>query len=42
VRYAEGQHGFHCDARPDAYNEVAALDAHARTLAFFAAHLVDK
>jgi len=40
VRYPEGQHGFHCDARPGAYNEAAALDAHARTLAFFAEHLV--
>jgi carboxymethylenebutenolidase len=42
VRYAEGKHGFHCDARPDAYNEAAARDAHARTLAFFAEHLTDK
>ena len=42
VRYAEGQHGFHCDARPAAFNEAAARDAHARTLAFFAEHLVDR
>ena len=42
VRYAEGQHGFHCDARPDAYNEAAARDAYTRTLAFFAEHLRDK
>jgi carboxymethylenebutenolidase len=42
VRYAEGKHGFHCDARPDAYNEAAARDASARALAFFAAYLVDK
>jgi carboxymethylenebutenolidase len=42
VRYPEGKHGFHCDARPDSYNEAAAADAHARALAFFAEHLVDK
>jgi carboxymethylenebutenolidase len=42
VRYSDGQHGFHCDARPDAYNEAAARDAHARALAFFAEHLSDK
>lgn len=42
VRYPEGQHGFHCDMRPDNYNEAAATDAHARTLAFFVAHLRDK
>jgi carboxymethylenebutenolidase len=42
VRYADGKHGFHCDARPDAYNEVAAADAYARALAFFAEHLSDK
>ncbi len=42
VRYPEGQHGFHCDARPDNYNEAAAHDAYQRTLAFFAQHLSDK
>jgi carboxymethylenebutenolidase len=42
VRYAEGQHGFHCDARPDSFNEVAAADAWARALAFFDEHLRDK
>jgi carboxymethylenebutenolidase len=42
VRYAEGQHGFHCDARPDSFNAAAASDAHARALAFFAQHLRDK
>ncbi|HUZ41576.1 MAG TPA: dienelactone hydrolase family protein [Acidimicrobiales bacterium] len=42
VRYAAGKHGFHCDARPDAYNEAGARDAHARVLAFFAEHLSDK
>lgn len=42
VRYPDAKHGFHCDARPDAYNEAAAVDAHARTLAFFAEHLINK
>jgi carboxymethylenebutenolidase len=42
VRYPEGKHGFHCDARPDAYNEAAAIDAYQRTLDFFAEHLSDK
>lgn len=42
VRYPEGKHGFHCDARPDAFNEAAALDARARALAFFAEHLRNK
>ncbi|MGZ4682373.1 MAG: dienelactone hydrolase family protein [Acidimicrobiales bacterium] len=38
VRYADADHGFHCDARP-AYDEAAALDGWARTLAWFDAHL---
>ena len=42
VRYREGKHGFHCDARPDSFNEAAAMDARARTLTFFAEHLRDK
>jgi carboxymethylenebutenolidase len=42
VRYAEGQHGFHCDARPDSFNEAAASDAWARALAFFDQHLRDR
>jgi carboxymethylenebutenolidase len=42
VRYPEGKHGFHCDARPDSYNEAAALDARRRALAFFAEHLSDR
>lgn len=42
VRYANGKHGFHCDARPDSFNEEAALDARARALAFFAEHLSDR
>jgi carboxymethylenebutenolidase len=42
VRYEQGKHGFHCDARPEAFDEVAARDAYARTLAFFAEHLSDR
>jgi carboxymethylenebutenolidase len=42
VRYPEGKHGFHCDARPDSFNEAAAMDARGRALAFFAEHLRDK
>jgi carboxymethylenebutenolidase len=42
IRYPEGQHGFHCDARPAAFNEAAARDAHQRTLDFFAQYLRDK
>jgi carboxymethylenebutenolidase len=42
VRYPEGKHGFHCDARPDSYDEEAALDARGRALAFFAENLSDR
>ena len=42
VRYADADHGFHCDGRAQVYNPVAATDAHQRTLDFFAAHLSDK
>ncbi len=42
VRYANGAHGFHCDGRPAAYNEAAAVDAHQCTLDFFDAELSDK
>jgi carboxymethylenebutenolidase len=38
VRYADADHGFHCDARP-AYNAEAAADAWSRTLAWFTGHL---
>lgn len=38
VRYAEADHGFHCDAR-EAYHEPSAKDAWARTLDWFATHL---
>lgn len=39
VRYPEAGHGFHCDARPAAYNREAAVDGWARTLAFIAEQL---
>ncbi len=39
VRYANGQHGFNCDARPAVYDPEAAADAWGRTLAFFDEHL---
>lgn len=42
VRYADAEHGFHCDGRPAVFNASDASDAHARTLAFFDAHLSDK
>jgi carboxymethylenebutenolidase len=32
VQYADGMHGFHCNDRPDVYNETAAADAWGRTL----------
>jgi carboxymethylenebutenolidase len=39
VRYPEAGHGFHCDARPEAYNEDAAKDGWERTLDWFERHL---
>ena len=42
VRYADAEHGFHCDGRPAVFNAVDATDAHQRTLDFFASHLHDK
>lgn len=42
VRYADGDHGFHCDGRPAVFNAEAAADAHQRTLDFFATHLADR
>ncbi len=39
VRYADAQHGFHCDAREQVYNGEAAADAWRRTLAWFGEHL---
>jgi carboxymethylenebutenolidase len=38
VRYAEAEHGFHCDARP-AYHESSAQDGWRRTLEWFTTHL---
>jgi carboxymethylenebutenolidase len=38
VRYAEAEHGFHCDARPS-YHEASARDAWARTLDWFSEYL---
>jgi carboxymethylenebutenolidase len=37
-RYADADHGFHCDAR-DSYHEPSAKDAWKRTLAWLDAHL---
>jgi len=42
IRYADAEHGFHCDGRPAVFNAADAADAHARTLEFFAIHLTDK
>ncbi|WP_370181782.1 dienelactone hydrolase family protein [Rhodococcus wratislaviensis] len=39
VRYAEAEHGFHCDDRPAVYNEAAARDGWARTLQWFGTHV---
>jgi carboxymethylenebutenolidase len=38
MRYADAEHGFHCDVRPS-YHEDAAKDAWARTLEWFAPRL---
>lgn len=38
VRYADAEHGFHCDAR-GAYHEASATDAWRRTLEWFDTHL---
>jgi carboxymethylenebutenolidase len=38
VRYADADHGFHCDERPSFHAESSS-DAWARTLAFLGAHL---
>ncbi|MCU0271667.1 MAG: dienelactone hydrolase family protein [Acidimicrobiales bacterium] len=39
VRYADADHGFHCDGRPAVFHADAAKDAWSRTLAWFAIHL---
>jgi carboxymethylenebutenolidase len=38
VRYADAEHGFHCDAR-GSYHEASAADGWARTLGWFDSHL---
>jgi carboxymethylenebutenolidase len=38
VRYAEAEHGFHCDAR-ESFHRASSEDAWSRTLAWFSAHL---
>jgi carboxymethylenebutenolidase len=38
VRYADAEHGFHCDARP-AYHQESAADGWRRTLEWFDTHL---
>jgi carboxymethylenebutenolidase len=39
VRYPLAGHGFHCDARPAAYNDDAAKDADVRVREFFSTNL---
>ena len=38
-RYADAEHGFNCDDRPDVFNPAAAEQAWARTLDWFDAHV---
>ena len=40
VRYADAEHGFHCDQRPS-HNAAASDDAWRRTLDWFTAHLAE-
>jgi len=42
IRYADADHGFNCDGRPDVFNEDAARDSHRRVLDFFEAHLTSR
>ena len=42
LRYADAEHGFHCDARPDSYHEESAKDAWDRTLAWFSTYLAPR
>ncbi len=42
VRYADADHGFHCDGRPAVFNAAAAADAYRRTLDFFDSRLQDR
>ena len=40
IRYEQADHGFHCQDRPEVYNESDAAKAWDETLAFFAAKLI--
>jgi DNA polymerase-4 len=42
VRYPEAGHGFHCDARPQNYDEAAAHDGWAKTLDWFGRYLAPR
>jgi carboxymethylenebutenolidase len=42
VRYPDAGHGFHCDARPNHYDPLAARDAWSRTVAFLKTHLRER
>lgn len=39
VRYADAEHGFHCNDRPAVFNQTAASDAWKRTLDWFDRHM---
>jgi carboxymethylenebutenolidase len=39
VRYPDAKHGFHCDARPDAFNAEAASDGWTRAIDWLSSHL---
>jgi carboxymethylenebutenolidase len=39
VRYPDAGHGFHCEARPDHYDEEAARDGWGRAIAWLRSHL---
>jgi len=39
VSYADAKHGFHCDARPDAFNAEAAADGWTRAIDWLYRHL---
>lgn len=41
ILYPNGQHGFHCDDRPDNYDEASAKDGWSRTLTFLEAELAN-
>ncbi len=42
VRYSDAGHAFHCDARPEAYDEAAARDAWTKTTDWFARYLTPR